>query len=101
MIAIQYAERHTFIHGDPGIRLIGPETLKVRDTHSTIPFTFGCTDLAENYEDLPSIIKQVAEPKRPDPAILGQRRQDQNMPRVQQEDCFVESMWQMLPFLVL
>lgn len=35
-VAILYAERHTFVHGDPGIKLIDPEMLKVRKTHSQI-----------------------------------------------------------------
>jgi hypothetical protein len=39
-VAILYAERHTFIHGDPGIKLIDPRMLKVCKTHSAIQFPF-------------------------------------------------------------
>jgi hypothetical protein len=72
--------------------------LKVRKTHLAIQFPFGCTDVVE---DLPGIVERVAGPERPDSAVLGQRGQDQNMPRVQQEDRVVEPMWEMLSLLVL
>lgn len=59
VVAILYTERHTFIHGDPGTKLIDPEMLKVRKTHLAIQFPFRCTDGGQHYKDLHSIFKQV------------------------------------------
>lgn len=97
-VAVLYAESHAFVHGDPGIKLICSEMLKVRKTHLAIQFPPGLTDVIE---DLPCIVGQVAGPERSNSAILGRREQDQNLPRVRQEDCIVESMWEMLSLLVL
>jgi hypothetical protein len=55
-VAVLYAEHHTFIYGDPGIKLEDPQMLKVCKTNPRTQYSFTYTDVIEHHKDSPNIV---------------------------------------------
>jgi hypothetical protein len=73
-VAVLYAERHIFTYGDPGIKHMNPQMLRVRTAHACSETSLRFTDVIQLYKDLSRITKQVAGVERPNSTVLGKKR---------------------------